>query len=93
MSDTEADAGEKLDYKFTLESMQLAFQQFALIANHVPDADVQAARHACSRALAVGFIFDPTAYRETLFSGSLERQEALIALYIRTKAELKLLFP
>ena len=80
-------------YAETMEAMQLAFQQFALVAAHVDDADVEKARQTVATADSIGFVVDPTKYRDALYSGSLERQRRLVDLYAKTKAELKKLFP
>jgi len=87
------EAAPRYDHKFLMETLTLAFQQFALIANHIGDAEVEQARKTLETADAIGFVVDPTKYRDALFSGSLERQKKLVALFVRTKAELKAIFP
>ena len=84
---------DHIDYAATLEAMQLAFQQFALLAKGVTDEDVAFAKRTVESASAVGFVIDPTAYRNALYSGSLERQQKLVALFAKTKTDLKALFP
>lgn len=42
---------------------------------------------------SVGAIVDPTAYRNALASGTLDRQKQVLDLYLRFKVELHKLFP
>lgn len=81
------------DHVETMERLQLAFQQFALIAALVDDADVRASQDAVSMADSVGFLVDPTRYQQALSNGSLKRQRELLDLFAETKARLKVLFP
>ncbi len=81
------------DFDETMNAMQLACQQFALIAAHVEDVDVEKVRKTVAMADAAGFVVDPTRYHAALNSGSLDRQKHLVDLFTKTKAELKKLFP
>ena len=80
-------------YKQTVQDLTLAFQQFALFANAIDDGDVKFVEETLRQADAVGWVVDPTAYRDAMYSGSLDRQKQLVDLFIKTKASLKKTFP
>jgi hypothetical protein len=81
------------DHVQTMEMLTLAFKQFANIAAHISDEEVKQASDAVHRADAFGFVIDPTKYQRALATGSLKQQADVIALFTKTKAELKRLFP
>jgi hypothetical protein len=81
------------DHRATVDDMVAAFRTFVLLASVVSERDGQQAAETVAKAQAIGFMIDPTAYRDALFSGSLDRQEQLIRLFNRTRAELAKLFP
>lgn len=81
------------DHDATMEHMLTALRHFLLLASVVPQAHVTRAAEVVSMAESVGAILDPTAYRRALYSGSLERQQRIVALFTRTKAELLQIFP
>lgn len=77
----------------TMDRMCDAFRTFAMLAAVVSPEDLHEARRAVQVADAVGFVVDPTKYREALASGGLDRQRKLIDLFDQTFARLKALFP
>lgn len=77
----------------TMEDILLAFRQFAVIAAHIDDGAVETARTTVATAESIGFVIDPTKYRDALQNGSLERQRRIVALYQKTKKELREVFP
>ena len=81
------------DHQETLDLVQVAFRNFAVIATHLEDAQIERAVKAVSEAESIGFVLDPTAYRDALQTGSLRRQRELLALYQKTKSELRRIFP
>jgi hypothetical protein len=84
---------DRTEHARTMDWIVQAFRQFALLAVEIEDHDVVRAREAVQQAESFGFVLDPTAYRKALTTGSLRRQQQLLELFARTKAELTELFP
>lgn len=77
----------------TMDEMIAALRQFFLFAAQIDDEDVARALEVLRGAHTLGPIVDPTAYRRSLYNGSLERQEAIATLFQITKAKLLEIFP
>lgn len=81
------------DHVRTIDTMLDALRAFAMHGLLVPDADVTRARETVATADAIGFVIDPTKYRDALYSGSLRRQGEIVALFAQTRAKLAEIFP
>ncbi len=57
------------------------------------DAELEQARRICEQADAVGFIVDPTRYRDAMYDGRLEHQRRLLKLAQHIRSELRALYP
>ena len=81
------------EHEQTLQGITSAFRSFAVLALAVSNEQLSAARDAVSKADAVGWAVDPTAYMRAQNSGSLQRQKKLLDLFAKTRAELCGIFP
>jgi len=81
------------EYRDLLETLQNAARTWALMLTIVIDADLKTAAEAVETADAVGWVVDPTKYRDRLQDGGIARQRDLIAATRAYRAALRELFP
>ncbi len=81
------------DYQRTITDMLNAFRSFAIVGAVVSDSEAAAAGRAISTAEAIGWVVDPTQYRAALSNGSLDRQKAIVDLFIEIRRKLTGIFP
>lgn len=76
----------------TLDDVVDALRAFAIRSLAVSDEQLDAAIDTVDQAEAIGFVVDPTAYRKAMYSGSLDRQKAVLTIFRDTRQELAKVF-
>jgi len=76
----------------TMSRLQDVFRSFLLMSADITDAELSDAQDAVSTADSIGWVIDPTRYREALAEGSLERQRELLSLFVDARSRLKKLY-
>ncbi len=93
MTDETRAVSDNHDYQRTITDMLNAFRSFAIVGAVVSEAEAAAARRAITSAEEVGCFVDPTQYRAALSNGSLDRQKAIVDLFIEIRRKLPSIFP
>lgn len=81
------------NHEVTMASIMNAFRSFFMLSALVSKEELEQAREAISGAESIGFMIDPTKYRNALYSGSLDQQRKLIDLFYETRKKLSEIFP
>lgn len=80
-------------YAQIFEDIQHSFRAFVLSAATVSDEEIDKALRTVEHADSVGAILDPTAYRNALETGTLNRQRKTLLLFRRTLKDVAELWP
>jgi hypothetical protein len=81
------------DHARTMRDLEAAFGMLGQLLLRVSDAELEVSLEAVSQADAIGFVIDPTAYRQALGDRRLDRQRKLLQLARTTLREMTELWP